>query len=89
MEAEIKNKIEKFITDNKLNFRGSGSDLNGNCVILAGFALFCDEDIDCEELIELVDTNAAEEMRRVFEFAEDNNYGDWWTSEAAIEQYKF
>ena len=34
------NKIQKFIKDNGLDFSGSGSDLNGACVILAGYALY-------------------------------------------------
>ena len=35
-----KEKVEKFIKDNGLDFSGDGSELNSNCVILIGYMLY-------------------------------------------------
>jgi hypothetical protein len=85
--------IKKFIEDNDLDFTGSGSELNGNCVILAGFALYKGFDEN-----ELVDTVIAEEkhtmdalveLRRVFKFAKKNNYSKAWETEAYKNKYVY
>lgn len=86
------NKIAKFIVDNKLDFTGTGSDLNGNCVILAGYA--CYLELNYAELNDLLPsglltTTAYLEVERVLEYAEKNNYGDYWETAKAKEIYKF
>lgn len=86
------NKIQKFISDNSLNFIGTGSGLNSNCTIISGYALHLDlsfEDL-CDELAETpLSFDATEELERVFNYAEANNYGAYWTSADAKERYIF
>lgn len=81
------NKIQKFIKSNKLDFTGSGSDLNGACVVLAGYALYLyDDDDDFDRLKEDIEANkvyslsheAEVELERVFDYAYQNNYFMWW-----------
>lgn len=93
---ELKEKIEKFIADNKLEFEGVGSGLNGNCVILAGF--LCHALIEKSEGqdggIELIYTlalspEAETELLRVFDFAWWHDYEDFWATGEAKEQYVF
>lgn len=90
-------RIKNFIKDNNLDFTGSGSDLNSNCVILAGFTLWVNGDNgDSDGLIEYLDTecgirltdDVANELRRVYDFAYVSNYAEWWTNEANRFQYK-
>lgn len=100
----MKDKIKKFIEDNKLDFSGSGSDLNGQCVILAGYALYLN--LDLKDMLEITDDLEIlpagsrvrlvggscwswEEFKRVFEYAEANNYGDWWKHKEAHDMYIF
>ena len=70
--------IKKFIEDNNLDFTGSGSELNGNCVILAGYALH--KGLIWEDLEDIINTEfsseASHEFDRVFTFAENKNYYD-------------
>lgn len=86
------NKIEKFINDNGLDFSGSGSDLNGNCVILAGYACYLGIE-DVTEVIEsitgLLDWTATDELKKVFDYAYNNNYGEWWNTSDAKKIYTF
>ena len=88
----MENKIKQFIEDNNLDFTGTGSELNSNCVILAGFALYLG--LDEEALIDIVVTiessmDALVELRRVYKYADDKNYGYFWNTEKAKLQYKF
>ena len=94
--------IVKFIKDNNLEFTGNGSELNGNCVILAGFICYI---LDASELdssdgqelindlyniIDLgfsIDANA--ELLRVFDFAYESSYEKFWKTTSAKEQYIF
>lgn len=89
-------KVKKFIEDNKLDLSGSGSELNGNCVILAGFICYVislEEGIgsDGNEIIAELDisADAAVELERVFDFAWANSYEKFWKIPAAKEQYVF
>jgi len=85
------NKIEKFIKDNKLDFSGSGSDLNGNCVILAGYA--CYLGLNHSEFIDLLPSTllsaAYLELERLLEYAYNHDYGKWWNTPDAKKTYMF
>jgi len=84
-------KIQKFIEENELDFSGLGSDLNGNCVSIAGYALYLG--LTYDQLKEAMTEDQLEyssaELGRVFNFAEDHNYGEWWKTDDAKTQYKF
>jgi hypothetical protein len=97
MEEQVK-KVKKFIEDNKLDFSGRGSELNGNCTTLAGFICYVlDEDPEefyyknREDIIDALDisSDAEEELRRVFEYAYNNNYEKFWKTPAAKKEYIF
>lgn len=94
--------IVTFIKDNNLEFTGSGSELNGNCVILAGFICYILDtselkSSDGHELINYlyniadlgfsIDANA--ELLRVFDFAYESSYEKFWKTTSAKEQYIF
>jgi hypothetical protein len=92
------NKIQQFIVDNNIDLSDTGSELNGNCVILAGFALHLNEDTydfpqvvrDIEEGdIYTLSSEAYEELARVFNYAYSNNYFKFWDTPEAKEQYVF
>jgi len=89
-------KVKKFIKDNGLDFDGTGSDLNGTCVILAGYISYLLEQEggnrhDGEEIIFKLSLSpsAATELDRVFDFAYDNCYEIFWNTKEAREQYVF
>ncbi|MCK9429280.1 MAG: hypothetical protein M0R17_04700 [Candidatus Omnitrophica bacterium] len=87
------NLIEKFINDNKLDFTGSGSDLNGNCVILAGYACYLglswDQLNDLMQISAYTSSSSESELERVFKYAEENNYGEYWKTPTAKKTYVF
>ena len=83
-------KIQTFIEKNHLNFEGGDSNLNSAFCILSGYALYLE--LTLEELKEeMTEEQQREhpELERVFEYAEDHHYGNWWTSKEAHEQYEF
>lgn len=86
--------ILKFVKDNNLDFDLEGSALNGNCVILAGFACYMDKD-DSQEIIDAIkEVNSTSdafdaEFERVFDYANTNSYGAWWKLPQAKKLYKF
>jgi hypothetical protein len=87
---------EKFIDDNKLDFSGSGSDLNGACVILAGYICYLldesDEDVgEGKDIVNIlpIATVARGELMRVFNFAWYENYGAFWRTQQAKDEYVF
>jgi len=91
-------KIKQFIIDNELDFTGIDSELNSNCVVLAGFALYVTDDVnDPDRLVKYLrrwceidlDYNAEKELRRVFAYAYENNYAEFWETYEAKEEYKF
>ena len=96
MELITKNKdLVNFIIENSLNFNGSGSGLNGMCVVLAGYALHLGY-TNTEGLKEAINEvfpkavgNYEKELERVFTYADDNNYGKYWKTEDAKLMYKF
>ena len=92
------NKIQQFIVDNKIDLSDTGSGLNGNCVILAGFALHLNGDADnfrqvvkdIEEGSEFtLSSEAYNELERVFDYAYGNNYFKFWSTPEAKERYIF
>jgi hypothetical protein len=88
----MKKVLVKFIKDNKLSFEGSGSGLNSECCILAGFCLYKEiEDVNfiVKTVVKICNTNLVFtlEFERVFKYAEEHNYGDFWTSNAAKKMY--
>jgi len=84
------NKIQEFIKNNGLDFTGSGSDLNSNFCSLSGYALHLGLTLDeLKEKMTDEQLDEVDELDRVFDFAESHNYGAWWTSDDAKEQYKF
>lgn len=90
------NKIQQFIKDNGLEFTGTGSGLNSDCVILAGFADYYEVGsysdlltfIQEDDLYEL-SCEASDELERVFRFAYGANYGDFWHTDEAKKMYIF
>lgn len=88
------NKIQKFIEENNLDFSGSRSELNGNCVILAGYALHIGFEeygavLDAFDPEDTLGSELNDEFERVFEYANKKMYGAWWESEKAKKMYKF
>lgn len=84
--------VKEFIKNNELDFDGYGSDLNGNCTILAGFICYIEEELEKGYIIiENLDIKdeAREELIRVYDYAYLSNYGAFWETPEAKEQYKF
>lgn len=87
--------LVNFIIENNLNFNGSGSNLNGMCVVLSGYALyrgymnteFLKEAIN--EVFPKASGNYEKELERVFLYADNNDYGNYWKTEEAKLMYKF
>lgn len=85
------NIIEDFINNNTFDFSATGSELNGNCTIIAGYALYKGID-DIEKLINSfiktrLGSDQKKELRTVFKHAKNNNYGDWWNIETNRNMY--
>lgn len=89
---KLTTRTRKFIRDNELDFSSTGSELNGNCTILAGFICYIIESShEGEEIIENLhlSSKATTELERVFEYAWTNNYEDYWETEKAKLEYIF
>jgi len=75
--------IKNFIVNNKLSFKEGTR--NSDSVILAGYALYLNPDIDINDLIKVVtdtldDTDDFKsELYNVFNFAKKHSYGSWWS----------
>jgi hypothetical protein len=92
-------KLQKFIIDNNLSFNSDDSTLNSECCIISGFALhiglrefyLLEDAIDslADENEDFVPYDYETELRTVFYFAKTHNYGTWWSTPYAKEQYKF
>lgn len=92
------NKIQQFIKYNKLDLSDTGSGFNSTCTILAGYALYLNGDTDDSEQVlkdiqeddlYTLTTDQAEEFEKVFNFAYENNYADFWNTTEAQSQYIF
>jgi hypothetical protein len=84
--------VREFIKNNGLDFSGLGSDLNGNCVVLAGF--ICHITVGSSAGRGLITDlklpkEAEEELSRVFEYAYANDYANFWETPNAKELYIF
>lgn len=91
--AEKQEKIEVFIDENNLTFEEGQR--NTDSTVLSGYALH----IGLRTLPTLVaavenqcddaDYGWEDELERVFDYAKDNAYGDWWNSKEARDRYIF
>jgi hypothetical protein len=87
-------KLVKFIKENNLNFKEEGSGLNSACTILSGYALYIDEEnIEGDELCNAIriifpDFTDEDELERVFNYCQDNNYQLWWKEKENRKLYK-
>lgn len=83
--------IEKFIKDNKLSF-GVGS-RNSTVTTLVGYAQHLG--MRKIELLEGVskqivhDKFIQDEVNRLWDYCEENNYKNYWTTKLAKKSYKF
>jgi hypothetical protein len=86
-------KLQRFIVNNELKFKGNGSGLNSDCCILAGYALYLGVE-DKITLVKAVDESVSDadtfedELCRVFKYAYESNYGKWWEIEENRKMYK-
>lgn len=93
MTKAQKTKLEDFIKNNNLTFTEGRR--NTDSVILSGYGLFIGvkNAHDLEKVIDLVLPAAHydyfSELRRVFQYANENAYDRWWESEIAKNTYKF
>ncbi len=91
----MKQDLINFIIENNLNFNGSGSGLNGMCVVISGYALHLgvkDNGVIEEAINEVfpkAEGNYEKELERVFAYAEYNSYGKYWKTEDAKLMYTF
>ncbi len=82
--------LKEFIKENNLTFEVGVR--NTNVTILCGYALHNKNTVEeCKEAIEekFVSTELFQEIERVYNYAESNDYGNYWTTTDAISRYKF
>jgi len=84
------NKIQDFITNNALDLSGQGSELNGNCLLIASYASYLkfDED-ELIKNIEILNLNRKSylEILRLFDYANKHNYAKVWKTEDYKKKY--
>lgn len=93
-EATNQELLEQFIKNNNLTFEEGKR--NTDSVILSGYALYIGES-DVVVLMDAIDNAASEtanidyheELERVFDYADANDYGAWWKKPGAKTMYKF
>jgi hypothetical protein len=80
----MSNKITKFIKKNDLTFEVG--ERNTNITVLCGYAL--SQELGMEDIKTAIletsphtATDCFGEVERVFEYAENNNYGAWWKTQ--------
>lgn len=87
-----KEKIEKFIKDNGLSFVEGCR--NTDSVVLSGYCLYLGI-TDITVILNIINnicktiTHFEDEFERVFKYAENHNYGNWWKTKEAKKAYKF
>lgn len=82
--------LKQFIKANNLTF--NEGERNTNVTILCGYALHMDKTVeDCKQAIpsKFVTGELNQEIERVYDYADCNDYGNYWTSDDAISRYKF
>lgn len=88
-----KEKLIKFIEDNKIDFTRGNGVFNANCVTVCGFACYLEFDshyVFQEIWVKESWTNESiYELERIFNYVYNNNYGDWWNHPEAKKMYKF
>jgi len=92
------NKIQQFIADNNLSLDGSGSELNSTLCIISGYALYESrnnfnyskllKDIEEDGLYDLT-SGISYELERVYDYAYNHDYANWWKDEGAHSKYIF
>ena len=83
-------KLKEFISNNKLTF--TVGERNSNITILCGYAIWNGDSIeDCKNAIPSPQKSGAvnQEIERVYKYAKDNHYGDFWDTEEAKNEYMF
>jgi len=87
----MKDKIDKFIKENELDFTGEESGLNSNCTIISGYALHLGINSSGQLLryLPALGQKGSQELIRVFNFAQANNYEAYWKTEEAKKLYNF
>jgi hypothetical protein len=88
----MKEQLINFIKNNSLNFNTTGSGLNSACVIICGYALHLGATVhEITKAIEYLfpESDFLGELGRVFDYAEHNKYGSWWSNPEAKKMYKF
>lgn len=89
----MKDVIKNFIELNKITFKEG--ERNSNITVLCGFALYAGAEV--EDIIASFDKKTLnssmgegtmeDEIRRVYEYADLNSYGDWWKEDENRESY--
>ena len=92
----MKDKLEKFIRENELNFNSSGSALNGAYTVLCGFADHVGaskkavrDAVKATTGVETLPVNSKKELDKIYKFTTTYNYGKWWQKPEAARIYKF
>ena len=88
----MEQKLKEFIKNNKLDFTGSGSGLNANFVVLAGYICYLVDynefdDDGLEDVLDELDIDNS--FDSVYNYAKSHDYGAWWKSEEAHKIYNF
>ena len=83
----MKKTIENFIKNNELVFKDGHR--NVSLVIICGYSLY--KNIPLNDLINFFknDERTLKELKRVYDYAKDNNYDKFWKTEKAKKQYIF
>lgn len=83
--------LKEFIEKNDIDLSGTDSELNSNCTIVIGYALYIGFDNILKIFEELESlklfTEVEEELERVFNYAYKNSYENWWKNEKNRKQY--
>ncbi len=93
MDNLIKNKIIDFMQNNQLNFLPGSR--NNDSVVLAGYCLHINRDIDVNAIINIIDITAhptidiSTEFKRVFHYAKCNNYERFWETAECQAKYTY
>ena len=92
-KSDIERKLLDFINNNDLDFSGTGSDLNSNCCVLAGYSLWLE--ISKSQINTFLSDHEVNylgmrtEFTKVYYHAKVNKYGDFWETEEARNSYTF